>query len=152
MGGGEDRYVRVWDVLSGTCVRHFTGHKVSLAFLAALLTPPSLSGRSNGRQIFPRWPLHRLRRHRRSTLGVGYSVTEDGRAASDQRSAVPWNDLSGVQSRGQHSRCRFVVFSNENSPYYCRSLGGVDNCVRLFSMEIATTHTSSQEHLTPDPK
>lgn len=26
-GGSDDRYVRVWDVLTGTCVRTFAGHK-----------------------------------------------------------------------------------------------------------------------------
>lgn len=29
-GGSDDRYVRVWDVLSGTCVRCFAGHKGSI--------------------------------------------------------------------------------------------------------------------------
>lgn len=27
VGGSDDRYVRVWDVLSGACVRTFTGHR-----------------------------------------------------------------------------------------------------------------------------
>ena len=30
VGGSDDRYVRVWDVLSGTCVRTFSGHKGSV--------------------------------------------------------------------------------------------------------------------------
>uniref|UniRef100_A0A183ETZ8 WD_REPEATS_REGION domain-containing protein n=1 Tax=Gongylonema pulchrum TaxID=637853 RepID=A0A183ETZ8_9BILA len=29
-GGSDDRYVRVWDILSGTCVRCFAGHKGSI--------------------------------------------------------------------------------------------------------------------------
>lgn len=29
-GGSDDRYIRVWDVLSGTCVRCFAGHKGSI--------------------------------------------------------------------------------------------------------------------------
>lgn len=27
IGGSEDRYIRMWDVLSSSCVRTFTGHK-----------------------------------------------------------------------------------------------------------------------------
>ena len=30
VGGSDDRYVRVWDVLSGTCVRTFSGHKAEV--------------------------------------------------------------------------------------------------------------------------
>ncbi|MFH4979378.1 hypothetical protein AB6A40_006087 [Gnathostoma spinigerum] len=30
VGGSDDRYVRVWDVLSGLCVRSFAGHKGSI--------------------------------------------------------------------------------------------------------------------------
>ncbi|KAL6730730.1 hypothetical protein Aduo_001678 [Ancylostoma duodenale] len=30
VGGSEDRYVRVWDVLTGTCVRTFCGHSAGV--------------------------------------------------------------------------------------------------------------------------